>query len=234
MPCYRYFYPESLSGPSLCLEDPQEVHHLRRVLRSQEGDEIELINGKGWLACGTITSLSKSRAEIEIKSCKQAAPCTRPVTLCLAVLKPSHLEYALEKATEVGAFGFELFFAEKSEKKEISPQYKTRLQEIVKNACKQCGRLYMPEIAIKQEIKECLEIPFDALFFGDVQGFKREMPTYQTACLFIGPESGFSKNEKELLILKKAKPLSFHPNTLRAETAAIIGTYTLFCHETVS
>jgi 16S rRNA (uracil1498-N3)-methyltransferase len=231
MPCYRYFYPKDFSSPSICLNDPQELHHLKRVLRIQEGDTIELINGKGWLAMGVVANLLKDRAEIDIVSSKQALPSKTTLTLFLAVLKPSHLEYALEKATEVGAGDFVLFFADKSEKKEISVSYKTRLQEIVKNACKQCGRLFLPEITIKKDLSLCFDLPFDALFYGEMQGSGYISRVHQKIGLFIGPESGFSQNEKELLIAKNALAISLHPNTLRAETAAVIGTYSFFCHE---
>jgi 16S rRNA (uracil1498-N3)-methyltransferase len=201
------------------------------VLRLQEGDTLELINGKGWLAKGTISSLEKDKAFIEITSSTHTVPTKPQVTLALAILKASHLEYALEKAAEVGAYKFELFFAEKSEKKGLSDQYKTRLYEIVKNACKQCGRLFFPEITIKKDLAVCLETVQGTCFFGDPQGKTiKTLPPFENACLFVGPESGFSQREKELLLSKNAQGISFHTNTLRAETAAVIGTYFLLCH----
>lgn len=231
MPSNRYFLSQPLIlDQEIELKD-QELHHIRHVCRCQPGDEIELVNGKGELAIASISQISKENALVKIISIKkeQAFPFT--ITLALAFLKPSHLEYAIEKATEVGVSAFWLFPGEKSEKKEVSAQYLKRLQAIIQCATKQCGRLFTPELHIKPDLRSCCPSGLP-IFFGDfgdnVKPLSQVPLTSSDVCLVVGPESGFSNPERKMLYSLKATPISMHPHTLRAETAAVAGSLLLF------
>ena len=59
MPHDRFFTSSPLSpNASECrIDDPGELHHLLNVMKGIRGDEIELIDGKGALAKGTITDI---------------------------------------------------------------------------------------------------------------------------------------------------------------------------------
>lgn len=225
MPVNRYFVTEKLTLTG------QELQHFSRVMRGKVGDEIECINGKGLLGQGVVKRLSKDEAEIELLRKEIEPPLPFSLTLALGLLKPAHLEYALEKATEAGATRFYLFQADRSEKKEVREQYIKRLEAIVQGATKQCGRLYLPEIYLKQSLDECIEK--NATFFGDLEEKKSGIPTTLPSndiTIVIGPESGFSEKERGRLLSKQAKPISLHPYTLRAETAACCATL-LFFHK---
>jgi 16S rRNA (uracil1498-N3)-methyltransferase len=132
------------------------------------------------------------------------------------------LEWTLEKATELGATEFWLFPGKRSEKKDLSKSQIHRLETILINALKQCGRLYLPKIILKPPLEEW-QIPSGSLFFGDFSTTTPLKKTFDdTVTFFIGPEKGFSPAETLLLREKfKAHPISLHENILRAETAAI-------------
>jgi len=228
MPQNRYYCPGPiLAGETLLLTE-EEHHYLRLVMRQQVGEQIEIINGQGSLALGKILSIEKREAEIEIVSVTTKEPPPFTLRLVLGFLKPSHFEYACEKATEVGVTSFSFFPAHRSEKRAISDQYLKRLQSIVLSATKQCGRLFLPPIAVV----DSLEKTFDdsLILFGDLEG--QQSLTSATVSpkvsLVIGPESGFSEKERALLLSKGAKGLLLHQNILRAETAATIGIARLF------
>lgn len=231
MPNNRYFLPQSFALDQEIQLGDQELHHLRTVCRCQCGDEIELVNGKGDLAVATISHLSKDKVTVKILSTKKQDPLPFKITLALAFLKPSHLEYAIEKATEIGVSSFWLFPGDKSEKKEVSEQYLKRLHTIIQGATKQCGRLFAPELHIKPNLSSCNAQDLFLLFgdFGEeAKPLTQISNLTSNVCLIIGPESGFSANERKILRSMKATSISMHPYTLRAETAAVAGSLLLF------
>ena len=229
MPHNRYFISQDLHSKMHVELRETEHHHLCRVMRQQEGEEVELINGKGALAIGTISKLSPKSAVIELTDVKVESPKNNSCILALAYLKPSHLEFALEKATEIGVDTFWLFPGQRSEKKTLSENQLLRLETITISAMKQCGRLYLPKIEIKKTVSSC-DIGKSFALFGDVEQDAQAFETIRQSLkgqkeiiLFIGPESGFSDHELTHLRSKHAMGVHFLSNTLRAETAAIVG-----------
>lgn len=228
MPQNRYYSPQPFATCSEVLLKNDELHYLRSVMRTRVGEEIELINGKGGLAHGVVKTLTDKEAKVALTDVTVEAPFAFSLTLALAFLKPAHFEYAVEKATEVGVSRFLLFPGQLSEKRAISEQYLKRLETITLSATKQCGRLFLPEIVVKEKLVDCLQ--GEGLIFGDLESSEplSTLTPTQSTTLVIGPESGFTEAERKLLIEKGAKGRLLHPNTLRAETAAIVGTARLF------
>ena len=79
-----------------------ELHHLRDVMRLRLGDEVTLIDEQGRNLGGRIESLDKARAVIRIGRVEppRVAP---PMILALAVIKGPRMDFAIEKAVELGA-----------------------------------------------------------------------------------------------------------------------------------
>jgi 16S rRNA (uracil1498-N3)-methyltransferase len=145
------------------------------------------------------------------------------------------LEIALEKCTEVGATQFVFFAADKSEKAQITPTQKVRLETIIRSAVKQSGRVYLPSFTLFLSLQEAVSSLKDhILYFGaldeaspDCYSISSTQDTKSPKGIIIGPEAGFS--QKELCFLQEhALPLTLHENILRAETAAIVGCYKLY------
>lgn len=233
MPADRFFVDLPLQN-TLTLED-EEFHHLTKVMRIRIGETVELVNGKGELAEAELIALEKKSCTLKIVSHKEVSPPEQTVILALALTRPSSLEWALEKGTELGATEFWLFPGDQSEKKELSSSQLQRLETILINALKQCGRLYLPTMVLKPALKKW-EIPVGSLFFGDVSPKVPVLkgPFSKTVFFFIGPEKGFSPSETQILKDKfQASPISLHENILRAETAAIAALSQFYgsCHE---
>ena len=97
-----------------------------------------------------------------------------------------------------------------------------RLKKVAISALKQCGRLDLPSIAFASSITEALP-ENAAAFFGDT---RKEAPLFllpqnKSACIFIGPEKGFSPAELTILENMPACGMRLNANILRCETAAI-------------
>ncbi len=220
MPADRFFVAAPLKN-NLILEG-EEFHHLAKVMRIRLGETIEIVNGQGEFAEAEVLSLNKKSCELKIVSHKKVPPPEQILILALALTRPASLEWTLEKATELGATEILLFPGERGEKKDLSKSQIHRLETILINALKQCGRLYLPKIVLKPPLEQW-QIPSGSLFFGDLSTpVPLKGPFDKTVVFFIGPEKGFSPAETLVLREKfKAHPISLHENTLRAETAAI-------------
>jgi len=227
MPAERYYFPHVFQhGTYLSIKD-QEFHHLVNVMRSRQGDSIELVNGKGQLATGIIDIIEKKSAVIKIEEIYVESPSPKKLILAQGIPRLNRLEFILEKGTELGMSEIWLFPAIHSEKKIFSENQLERLQSIIIAAMKQSGRLFLPDLKILPQLKQWPMLP-KASFFGDLRSeapiLANVWPSYANCdeTLFvIGPESGF--DEREILQLEKlgALGVKLHPNILRTDTAAI-------------
>ncbi|HSX38132.1 MAG TPA: RsmE family RNA methyltransferase [Chlamydiales bacterium] len=207
-------------GASFFLEGG-EHHHLLHVMRHAADDVVEFVNGKGDLARGQIIALDKKKATIRILQTEHEKEATKQLFLATALLRPSKLEWVVEKGTELGASGFVFYRADFSEKIEIMPRHLERFSLLMISSLKQSGRLYLPSIEILSSLDSVLHK--EALFlFGDTSTKIKVHSGYKNhRLIFIsGPEKGFSPREIALLH-KKAQGVSLSAYTLRAETAPI-------------
>ena len=183
-----------------------EMRHLTKVLRHRDGDNVEVVDGKGTLARALL------KGERLIVTHREEAPPPTQLVLIQGLPALPKLEHIIEKGTELGVTTFMLFPAHRSRTKAISPSKRERLRAITIAAMKQCGRLYLPEI----EVHTHLTVPDFPLYCASLTG-KGKLRASTPCAIAIGPESGFTQEEEAQL----GTPFSLHHNTLRSETAAI-------------
>lgn len=224
MPAERFYLNADFNvGSSVCLMG-NEYHHLVHVLRLRNGEEVELANGRGFLARAKISDIEKEIATLEILSENRFPPASIQLISAIPLMRPSKLEWVIEKGTEIGAHSFLLYCADYSEKNSLSEHQIERLRHLSISALKQSGRLYLPALEVLPHLESVLSKEGD-LIFGDIRDSAPLLSSLElkTSTLFItGPEKGFSKREL-LLLDQKAKGFRINPHTLRAETAAIAG-----------
>ncbi len=217
MPCARYFVDAPLEGEVSLSGD--EFMHLMRVMRAQENDTLELVNGHNKLASARILSIHKTHAHIKIISVTEGKT-KKPFTLVQALIRPQLLDWVIEKGTELNVTTFHLFPAEKSEKKTLPEAQLTRLHKLTISALKQCGRLDLPKIAFFSHLSQ---VPLHGKgVFGDVR--KKESSLCSADFFCVGPEAGFTEQEHAFLEKQGVLGIRLHDNTLRTETAALVGT----------
>ncbi|MBI3508317.1 MAG: 16S rRNA (uracil(1498)-N(3))-methyltransferase [Chlamydiia bacterium] len=220
MPVDRFYLNASLQG-TVTITDTE--HHHIHVLRLAIDETVELINGQGDLAQARIVEQTKSKTVLHILTTEHQPPPYPKLGVAIPLMRPSKLEWVLEKGTELGADVFYLYTAEHSEKESLSEHQRERLCAIAVAAMKQSGRLYLPHIEILPNLEAVFRCEA-ALYFGDVHP---QSPWLQLQAekspfhLFItGPEKGFSEKEHALLT-ERAKGRRLSHNILRAETAPI-------------
>ena len=195
MPHARYFSDQSLNIKDIIKLSSDEEKHLLKVMRSEPGDIVEIVNGKGILAKAEL----QKEGRLIICDIDYQEPLKTKMIIAQAITKSNKLDIILEKGTELGMDELWLFAGDLSEKTEISQSLMTRLENIAISAMKQSGRLYAPKIILKDPLKKWiapLELPS---YFGDVhpQALPFAKAWDKNSFIFlIGPEKGFSKMKK--------------------------------------
>jgi 16S rRNA (uracil1498-N3)-methyltransferase len=228
VPHHRYFVETLLSEGQILTITGDECHHLVRVLRAQPQDAVEVINGKNQLAKAIVSQISKNAAALQVIHVYEENP-KPPIILALAISRMNHLEWIIEKGTELNATAFWLFPGTLSEKETLSPTQQERLRHLSIAAMKQCGRLDLPEILCKPALSQWQPID-GTLLFGDTS---KEAPYFWDCSFssplpfpliwFVGPEKGFDERERHCLLHSlHAQGVRLHVNILRAETAPLV------------
>lgn len=228
MPHNRFYLDTPFEEDSIVSIMGDEWHHLARVHKSREGDLVELVNGKGQLVEAKVLKLQKSHADLCILNIAQEKPPSPQVILAQAIPRMNHLEWIIEKGTELNASAFWLFPGVWSEKESFSENQQTRLKSLTVSAMKQCGRLDLPEVILKPPLAQWRPLE-GTLLFGDTESsapYLWDLPDLKAITLplilFIGPEKGFSPQERQFLLeTLNAKGIRLHRNILRAETAPL-------------
>ena len=216
------------------LDDPQQIHHLRDVLRLGVGDQIMAFNGQGSQWLGTIVRVSARRVVIQLEQ-QRDRPVERAVSVWLgqALLKADRFEWVIQKATELGVATLSPLVTRHTVVRLSSEQAITRRQRwqrIATEAAKQCQRATIPVIDPPQSLEAFLRrmqrpslilIPTLSVTAIPLQEVLPARQAGREAVALIGPEGDFSPEEVALAETFGARPVSLGPYTLRAETAAV-------------
>lgn len=218
--------------------DGDEAHHCLHVLRHGEGDKIVIFDGRGNEATAQIVSTDKRKAELSILHRGKAAPVACRITLAQAVPKGKNMDLIIEKAVELGATEIapllsertvvQLDLAEAAAKRE-------KWQTVAREACKQCGQNWLPEVAVPITPKAFFEqrrpkgLLLIASLQSDAQPIKQALAIYAEqqgrqptdVTILVGPEGDFTPAEISLAKSHGCQPVTLGPIILRTETAAI-------------
>ncbi len=202
----------------------QEANHIFKVLRYSQGDSLQITDGRGSLYRCTISGISKEQVTAQIKKQETEVRKKPFVTLCLGIIKKrDRLEFAVEKAAELGADDIILFKGGHSQKGKVRED---RIRSAALAAMKQSLRLFLPGVRVVNSLNKALETAGEntALVMADETAAENSGTPQNSDSYFliIGPEGGFTEEERGLLKSLNVIPFSLGPKRLRAETAAIV------------
>ena len=200
---------------------PDEAKHAFKVLRLRSGRVVSVVDGQGVCVKVKIEQCDRQGVRGRIIG-TQENPCepTRKLTIGLALLKQrSRYRMFLEKSVELGVTTVLPLITERTETKAWR---KDRARQVMIAALKQCRRSRLPELKSP--------IPLDSAVGPDILFADPNAPTplmtivdrsRDPVTILIGPEGGFSENERTLAQSRGATLVQLGPRHLRAETAAI-------------
>ncbi|MDA7541938.1 16S rRNA (uracil(1498)-N(3))-methyltransferase [Gammaproteobacteria bacterium] len=214
------------------LDQPQSTH-ISKVLRLKLGNEIDVFDGKGSSAICKIVEITRSSIVLErISELKKLNPTHPKINAILPIIKKDNLHFMLQKLTEVGVYEFIFYkpdLVDQNIAKKDSEKIMNKCNEVIINACKQCGSNFIPAIYyfsnLELAVNSVKGIGIESYAF-DLDAKEHfnlaEIKTGEDVCMITGPESGFSKEEIEILSKKDTKIRLLKNNVLRAETAPIV------------
>ncbi len=214
----QYFIDKFLKEGDLIELDEEIVHHIRKVLRKNDGYKIRLVSKDNQLY---IASIEKGLALIE-KAIEEKRELDHKLVLAMALIKHDRFEWAIQKATELGATTIIPMISERVVIKDDSEQKRlTRYRKIVKEAAEQSLRLKVPDITDFMTLEEIslLDYPRKIIAYEKEERNKSTGDNADTLVL-IGPEGGFSAAEFDVLKERGFVSISLGRRVLRAETAA--------------
>ena len=199
-----------------------------RVTRACEGSIITLNSGKGSLATACVVSIDSKQARLELVSIQEGMHFPIPYAIAFALLKNRHDELLVEKCTELGAGRFFPLLSRFTIRKGSHAGI-TRFERIALAAIKQCDNPILPTISPIQSLKEGLRMIQEEgyrpilcsedkpkLWLSDLGISPDDRP-----CFIIGPEGGWSDEEKQLFTELNIDQISIGYLVSRAETAGI-------------
>jgi len=208
--------------------DPTEARHLTGALRRRPGDEIVLADGNGAVAEAKLVAIGRGRVEAVILSVRhEPEPKSEGVTLALAMTDNRAMDWAVQKAVEVGIGRFLPIEAERAQVRgrDLGGRVE-HWRRIAMQALKQCRRPWA--MAVTEVVPLTALVGGDSKQAGgvvaDVEGSTlSELPKTAGNLLVVGPEGGFTAAEKQLFDRRGWPRLRLGPHILRAETAAVVG-----------
>lgn len=200
------FHVESPERPEL---DKSSEHHLRKVLRARDDEEIVVTNGRGsWSLCRV------KDAGLERVSDVHVDPATPLTTLYVTPLKGDRGEWAVAKATEVGVSRIVPLLSQHMVVKfkgDAREKVLARWRRIGQEVAGQCRRTY--DVVIDEPVRVA-DVPLEV----GVAHFAGSGDWGGLRAVAIGPEGGWADDEWD----GSRHFVSLGPTVLRAETAGVV------------
>jgi 16S rRNA (uracil1498-N3)-methyltransferase len=224
MRIHRFLVDIPLSEHEGSIKDKELIHQLTRVLRLQKGDQIELFNKEGEEAKVLITEMDERWVDFMVMEKSKKEPETKRVVLAAAIVKRDNFEWIVQKATEIGVAEIIPLHTERSVKFGVQIH---RLKRIVEEASEQCGRVSVPIVREPEEFMNILkESKEQEKYFVDMGGKNFiKAKKGDSMILFVGPEGGWSENERKAAKEAGCVTMSLGKTVLRSETAATVASY---------
>ncbi len=223
----RYF--SNLLNNNEYLLSKDDEYHIKKVMRMNIGEKIEIVDNKKVFIC-EIISFDPVKAKV-IEEVIENHENEKHIILVQSLVNETKMDYVLQKGTELGINEFYAFKAHNSVIKENEKSNKKiiRWQKIVKEASEQSKRNIIPKVNNIVDIKELCNILADVKLLltvnevtKNIKNILKEIKKYDTLIIVVGPEGGFTKEEEKILIQNGFISTSLGSRVLRSETAGMV------------
>ena len=223
----RLFVGDDLDAGGVICAERSQSNYLLSVLRMKQGAHLLVFNGRHGEWLGEISITGRKSCDINVVSQIRSQPEPPDLVYIFAPLKKGRLDYMVQKAVEMGVGQLQPVITAHTQIKKLNLE---RLRANIIEASEQCGILAVPQI--------CQAVPLGVLLkdwnaerqiiYGD-EATERDNSLEllaglkgQKLALLIGPEGGFSEDERtQLRGASYVRPISLGPRILRADTAAV-------------
>ncbi len=197
------------------------AHYLVSVLRLGPGARVKLFDDRTGEWLGEIAEAGRKQVSLRLISRLRERETVPDLWLLFAPIKRGRIDWLVEKATELGVVRLVPVITQRTIVDRLNLD---RLRAHIIEAAEQCDRTALPQLSEPQKLGAVLAgWPDDrALYFADESGGERFTAKPGPAALLIGPEGGFTDEERAAIrAVPQARPISLGPRILRSDTAAL-------------
>lgn len=226
----RFFFPEGATPRHGAVElDEAERDHALRSRRLRAGDPVELLDGAGTIGRGTLTLVSQRRCVVEVDALERAARVGREVHLALSVPRGPRMDGLVDQAAQLGVASIRPVALARSvaAREDASPARLERWRRILREAAKQSGEPFVPELGEVTTLEALLAEPFAGArrmlhLSEDAAPLAETLPAEGEAVrILVGPEGGFTAEEVARCVAAGERVARLGRARLRIETAAL-------------
>lgn len=223
------FYLDTALAEGDCLLEDNLAHYVGRVLRLAPGAPVQLFNGSGEEWPGEILEVSKREVRVRLGAAIAGMPePALQVHLGQAMSRGERMDWAIQKAVELGVTEITPLFTERCEVKlqgERADKRQAHWQQIAVSACEQCGRSVVPLIHPPAALNTWLDglaCDLKLVLHHRTEQSLDSLARPERLGLLIGPEGGLSADEIALAENTGFQAARFGPRVLRTETAPVV------------
>ncbi|NEV61542.1 16S rRNA (uracil(1498)-N(3))-methyltransferase [Thiorhodococcus minor] len=205
-----------------------QTRHICQVLRLTAGDRLILFNGDGHDYDARLAETERHRATVVIEGYGDAEPVPPlEIRLAIGISKGERMDFALQKAVELGVDQVTPLFTKRSQVKLDGARLDKRMEHwrgVVISACEQSGRRRVPLLDPAQPFGAWLETQREGglqLDPGAATALPGLTPPDTRVTLLIGPEGGLDPKERALAEARGFLGVRLGPRILRTETAPL-------------
>ncbi|MFP6814908.1 MAG: 16S rRNA (uracil(1498)-N(3))-methyltransferase [Pseudomonadales bacterium] len=221
-----YLQPPISEGAEFTLNS-EDSHYLGRVLRLKHGNQFRCFDGGGSEWSAQLTTANPRASAVTVgELVRFEHPPQFELHLAQSWLKGQSMDQVVQKATELGISDFWPISAARSNVRIDESRTRSRMQHwqrIARSATEQSERLYLPRLHQPRDLGDFLKRPpCESLLF-----FEPGCPTLptdlarQTLVLLVGPEGGWTTEERNMAQHANAHLHGLGDLILRAETTPL-------------
>jgi 16S rRNA (uracil1498-N3)-methyltransferase len=233
-----FFYKEDIDLTITdVLLDEATSKHMAQVLRMQNGEQLQLTNGKGILFTAEILDNNRKKCIVKVIRTTQQQPPINNVTIAISLIKnTTRFEWFLEKATEIGVTEIIPLICERTEKTAFKME---RMQSILVSAMLQSQQCWLPGLQepvkyaniqmgkyanMQKMIAHCENVENKQPLTNKLinESTPEMTGTFRNKLILIGPEGDFTKQEIKFALQHSFLPVTLGKTRLRTETAGVV------------
>jgi 16S rRNA (uracil1498-N3)-methyltransferase len=217
-------------GAEIVLAQAQ-THYLKHVLRLKPGAALVLFDGRQAIDFYSVLTATGKKLGARIESATAVETESNLVVgLIQGLGRADHMDWMIQKTTELGVGRIALFNAERSQTPLKPVQLEKKIQHwrsVAISACEQSGRTILPKITFHRHFDQALATStIDCKLLLDFSGDSlasvlQQLPPRTPLTILVGPEGGLNPAEIELAKTTGFAAVTLGPRVLRTETAAI-------------
>ena len=205
-----HVFVADISAPML---DDDDQHHLARVLRLRDGEQVSTSDGRGaWRICEWHDGELRAAGDVQ----REPAPSQR-VAVAFVPVKGDRPEWSVQKLTEIGVD--EIIVLAPTRRAVVrwgDDKHMQKLLKVAREASMQSRRVWLPIVTGPMPLADACSRPGAAV--ADPAGAPLAAPGTAPSLVIIGPEGGFDDGEIPASVAR----VSLGGTILRAETATLV------------